>query len=258
MGSKARFAKEILPIILKDRTTEQWYVEPFAGGMNTICEVVGNRIANDKNIHLIYMWIGLCNGEEYPKEISKELYDIARDVFNKQEKWYDNTVKFENYGRKLMTLDVVGWIGWMGSANGRFFDGGYSGKSNTKIGTVRDYIKESISNIEKQIPKMIGVKFDWADYNRLEIPNESIIYCDIPYQGTKQYSTSKDFNHSSFWDWCRTKAKQGHTIFVSEYNAPDDFECVWSKEAKSSLSANGVIGGNKISTEKLFKYNNLL
>lgn len=119
MGSKARFVKEILPIILKGRTAEQWYVEPFAGGMNTICEVGGNRIANDKNIHLIYMWIGLCNGEEYPKEISKELYDIARDVFNKQEKWYDNTIKFENYGRKLMTLDVVGWIGWMGSANGR-------------------------------------------------------------------------------------------------------------------------------------------
>jgi DNA adenine methylase len=43
---------------------------------------------------------------------------------------------------------MIGWIGWMGSANGRFFDGGYSGKSNTKIGTVRDYIKEAISNIE--------------------------------------------------------------------------------------------------------------
>ena len=48
---------------------------------------------------------------------------------------------------------MIGWIGWMGSANGRFFDGGYSGKSNTKIGTVRDYIKEAISNIEKQLPK---------------------------------------------------------------------------------------------------------
>ena len=39
MGSKARFTKEILPIILKDRKPEQWYVEPFAGGMNVICEV---------------------------------------------------------------------------------------------------------------------------------------------------------------------------------------------------------------------------
>jgi hypothetical protein len=29
MGSKARFTKEILPIIFKDRKPEQWYVEPL-------------------------------------------------------------------------------------------------------------------------------------------------------------------------------------------------------------------------------------
>ena len=102
---------------------------------------------------------------------------------------------------------------------------------------------------------MLGVQFENKDYTELEIPANSIIYCDIPYQGTKQYSISKDFNHSKFWNWCIEKAKQGHTVFVSEYNAPDDFECVWQKEAKSSLSANGKIGGNKLSVEKLFKLN---
>ena len=34
MGSKARFSKEILPIILKERTADQWYIEPFAGNGN--------------------------------------------------------------------------------------------------------------------------------------------------------------------------------------------------------------------------------
>ena len=241
MGSKARFTKEILPIILKDRKPEQWYVEPFAGGMNVICEVGGKRIANDNNYYLIEMWKGLANGNKYPTEIPKDLYDFARDIYNGREE-------------KTLSDDLIGWIGWICSANGRFFDGGYSGKSNTKIGTVRDYIKEAISNIQKQLSKMVGVQFDNKDYAELEIPNESIIYCDIPYQGTKQYSTSKDFNHSKFWNWCREKAKEGHIIFVSEYNAPDDFECVWQKEAKSSLSANGVIGGNKVSVEKLFKF----
>jgi len=32
MGSKKRHAKELLPIILKDRQPGQWYVEPFVGG----------------------------------------------------------------------------------------------------------------------------------------------------------------------------------------------------------------------------------
>lgn len=79
MGSKARFTKEILPIILKDRKPEQWYVEPFAGGMNVICEVQGNRIANDKNEFLIEMWRDLTKGIEFTKEIKKDLYDEARD-----------------------------------------------------------------------------------------------------------------------------------------------------------------------------------
>ena len=42
-------------------------------------------------------------------------------------------------------------------------------------------------------------------------------------------------------------------MFVSECDAPDDFECVWSQEVKSLLSANGVCGGSKKSIEKLFK-----
>ena len=227
----ARFVKEILPIILKDRKENQWFVDLFCGGCSIAQEVDGKVIANDKNKYLIAMFKGLQENRNRPTEITKDLYNVARDVYNGRE------ILFEH--KMNMTDDMVGWIGWMGSANGRFFDGGYSGKSNTKIGTVRDYIKEAISNIEKQLPKMIGVQFENKDYTELEIPNESIIYCDIPYQGTKQYSTSKDFNHSNFWNWCREKANQGHTIFISEYNAPADFECVWQKEAKSSLSANG-------------------
>ena len=45
---------------------------------------------------------------------------------------------------------------------------------------------------------------------------------------------------------------QGHKVFISEYNAPKDFKCIWEKEVKSSLSANWKSGGNKNSTEKLF------
>jgi len=248
MGSKARIAKEILPIILKDRKDSQWYVEPFAGGMNIICEVGGNRIANDLNYHLIEMWKGLVNGIQYPKDIPKEFYNLVRDVYNKKE------LRFEH--QMNLTDDLIGWVGWMASANGRFFDGGYSGTSNTKIGTVRDYIKEAINNIEKQIPKMNGVMFQSVDYRKLLIPPESIIYNDIPYENTKQYSTSKNFDYTYFWEWCRIKSKEGNKVFISEYNAPKDFECIWEKEVKSSLSANGMIGGNKTSVERLFTYNN--
>jgi DNA adenine methylase len=245
MGSKNRFAKELLPIILKDRTDGQYYVEPFAGGMNMIDKVSGNRIASDNNKYLIAMWNGILDEREKPNDIPKDLYSVARDVFNSKEKGFNHIMEMDDF--------MIGWIGFMGSANGRFFEGGYSGKSNTKIGTTRDYISESIRNIEKQIPKMLDIVLKSCDYRDLIIPNNSIIYCDIPYGGTKQYSTSKEFNYREFYSWCRNQSKNGHTVFISEYSMPRDFKCVWEKETKSSLSANGKSGGNKVSTEKLFK-----
>lgn len=102
----------------------------------------------------------------------------------------------------------------------------------------------------KQVENIKGVDLRAESYFDLVLPENCIIYCDPPYAGTTKYKD--DFDHESFWHWCRNKAKQGHTVFVSEYTAPDDFECVWSQEVKSSLSANGNSGGSKVSVEKLF------
>jgi DNA adenine methylase len=232
MGSKARFTKEILPIILKDRKPEQWYVEPFAGGMNVICEVQGNRIANDKNHYLIEMWKGLLENRERPNDIPKQLYDKARTEYNN-----GTNIEFDDF--------MIGWIGWMGSFNGRFFDGGYSGKTKT-----RDYIDEQIRNTLKQVDKLKGTVFTCGDYDAFNIPKNSIIYCDPPYRETKQYSNSKDFNHDKFFEWCREMSKQGHTLFVSEYQVPDDFECVWEMKTKSYLKPSRA----EQTIEKLFKF----
>ena len=141
---------------------------------------------------------------------------------------------------------TIGWIGWAGSYNGRFFDGGYSGHSVGK----RDYITEQIKNIEAQINNIKGINFIASDYQSLKITNNSIIYCDIPYKDTKQYLTSKDFNHNEFWEWCRGKSKEGHQVFISEYNAPEDFECIWEMEVTNAMNTTKTYRP----IEKLFKY----
>ena len=236
MGSKARFTKEILPIILKDRKPEQWYIEPFAGGMNAICEVQGNRIANDIHYYLIQMWRELVGGW-IPKKITKEEYSEVRTDQNKYPAYF------------------VGWVGFNCSYSGKWFGGfadDYPESRRNKKGILPNYQMEAINNIPKQVEKLKGVIFQDKPYYELELPPNSIVYCDPPYEGTTKYAN--DFDHNLFWNWVRNISKQGHTVFVSEYNAPADFECVWQKEAKSSLSANGKIGGNKVSVEKLFKF----
>ena len=239
MGSKNRIAKEILPIILKDRKENQYYVEPFVGGANMIDKVGGLRIGADINPYLIELFKGLQNGRALLFDIPKFLYDKARVEYNNKA-----TIDFD--------LFTIAWIGYMASANGRFFEGGYSGISETKTGTSRNYIKESISNIQKQVSRIQDVDFVCCSYEKMGIPENSIIYCDIPYKDTKQYSFSKDFDYEKFWKWAREKSQNGHKVFISEYNAPDDFECIWQQEVKSSLSANGVSGSSKTSVEKLF------
>lgn len=89
-------------------------------------------------------------------------------------------------------------------------------------------------------------------YLDLPIPPRSLIYCDPPYSGITQYRHSDikdDFNSTVFWQWCREKAVEGHTVFISEYNAPADFKCIWSKKIVSSLTKET---GSKVGTEKLF------
>ena len=112
MGSKNRFAKEILPIILKDRKENQWYVEPFCGGCNLIDKVNGNRIANDINFYLIKMWIKLQEGWIPKKDISREEYNRIRDNKDDYDPWF------------------VGYVGFNCSYSGKWF-GGYAGKTKT-------------------------------------------------------------------------------------------------------------------------------
>lgn len=235
MGSKNRIAKDILPIILKDRISEkQYYVEPFCGGCNLIDKVKGNRIASDINKDLINLLIGLQNGW-FPKETyTKNDYINAKNGLNK-------------------CPVETGYISINCSYSGKYW-GRFAGKSITKQG-LRDYTNESYKNIIKQTPNLKGIEFYNLSYDKLNIPNNSIIYCDIPYKDTyskiEGYYTN-NFNYENFYNWCKYMKEQGHQIFVSEYNMPDDFICVWQKEVSSSLSANGKIGGNKISVEKLF------
>jgi DNA adenine methylase len=229
MGSKARIAKHILPIVLADRDKGQYYVEPFVGGANMIDKVAGDRIGADSNRYLIALWQALQSGWVPPK-ITKDEYITIRD----------NKDNHEDH--------LVGWVGIGCSYSGKWF-GGYAGEVQTK-GGFRDYQSEAIRNVLKQVPKLDTVEFISSHYSDLIIPENSIIYCDPPYEGTTKYKD--DFDHTAFWNWCRGLVEAGSKVFVSEYNAAADFICVWEQHVVSSLSANGKHGSSKSSVERLF------
>lgn len=231
LGGKTRIAKEILPIILADRKEGQYFVEPFCGGCNVTVNVSGNRIANDCNEYLIAMFKGLMSGEKYPEQISRELYSDVKACFRS--------------GSNKYSPDFIGWVGFMASYRGAFFRG-YSGISAGTKDKPRDYVAQSIQSIMRQIPKLQGVEFCSGDYKNLQIPDESVIYCDPPYMNTLGYTDGID--HDEFWQWCRERVYDGHKVYISEYQAPNDFIKIWEKPLRNNMSP------NKKTTERLFIY----
>jgi len=228
MGSKNRIAKEILPIMLEKRENRTW-VEPFVGGANMIDKVKGKRIGADINPYLIDALIAIRDC----------VIDLPKNNKEFTEENYKELRKSDNYKYK-------GYAGFAFSYSGKWL-GGWSRDSLNK----RDYVNESYKNAINQSPLLQGVRLVNESYLDLQIPENSLIYCDPPYEGTTKYKDS--FNHTEFWDWCRQKAKEGHIVFVSEYNAPNDFKCVWEKKIVSSLTKDT---GSKVATERLFLYCN--
>lgn len=231
LGGKTRIAKEILPLILSDRKEGQYFVEPFCGGCNVTAQVSGNRIANDYNEYLIAMFEGLVSGEEYPEQIDRELFDDVKKCFRSGSDKYDP--------------GFMGWVGFMASYRGKFFSG-YTGTIIGRNGKDRDQVAAAVRSVMSQIPKLQGVEFRSGDYRNLQIPDESIIYCDPPYMNTKCYM--KGVNYEEFWQWCRERVYDGHKVYISEYQAPDDFIQIWEKEIINRLNT------NKKATERLFIY----
>lgn len=229
MGNKQKIADEILTVIFNDSKKTDTFVDLFCGSCSVIERVPDSyiKIANDKNKFLIEMFKSLVNGNEYPKIITKNDYDARRNLYNLSKRYLVLTDK--DYAE-------IGWYGWMASFNGRFFSGGYSGHNVLqKNGKTRDYIKEQINNTLKTIPKLKNVNFTSDDYFNVDIPEGSIVYCDIPYKDSKQYETSKNFDYEKFYEWCR-KNKSKYQIFISEYNMPEDFKCIWQKEVTNSMN----------------------
>lgn len=207
------------------------WVEPFVGGANMIDKVPSTfkRIGYDINPHTIEALIAIRDlVDELPDSVSEAEY---------------NKVKFSDNNDPIWSLVRFG------ASFGGKFDGGFARGFNSD-GNSRDYWQETVRNAKKQSPKLQGVRFSEMTYEDVGVSN-ALIYCDPPYQGTTSYKTAP-FDHDNFFQWCRDMKVKGNVVFVSEYNAPDDFECVWQGEIKTNFASSRK-KATHTAVEKLFK-----
>lgn len=185
------------------------------------------KILNDKHEYLIAMYKALQNGYELPESLTKEEYD---------------NIKANKDKDKALT----GFVGFGCSFGGKWF-AGYA-KNNDKS----NYCLQAKKHTMKLWNGIKDAEFVCKDYRDVEIPKNAIVYCDPPYMNTTQYSNSKNFDYNEFWEYMRQLSKD-HIVFISEENAPEDFEYIWQKEICRTLDSNKKNQPKRV--EKLFIYN---
>lgn len=236
VGSKNRISKELAPIIQSYITDEtKGYIEPFVGGANMIDKIeCKNKFGSDIHEELIELlkYIQVLNNK-LPSVISEEEYKKVKNNRNNYEKWY------------------VGFVGFCSSFGAKYFGGYARDGKNDNSGK---WSVGAIKNIEKQRKNLQEIKFKCCSYDEINNIKGYVIYCDIPYKGTLKYTT--DFDYEKFYEWAKEMSLY-NIVLISEYSMPDDFECIWFKEAKVNLDSNKKANDNKNDRiEKLFMYKN--
>ncbi|MBQ8086227.1 MAG: DNA adenine methylase [Lachnospiraceae bacterium] len=213
-GGKTMIAEPLAKIIsMNNGSVDNIFVSLFCGSCVVESKVMGYRkkILNDKHEYLIYLLNGIKNGYIPPEHISKEEYDYIKQH------------KEEN---KML----AGFVGFGCSFGGKWF-GGYA-----KGGIDRNYALESKISLLKDMSTLMDAEFICSDYIDVELPSNSVIYADPPYNNTTGYGKVK-FNSVEFWKYAR-EVSEKHIMYISEQNAPEDFISIWEKKVTRTLDSN--------------------
>ena len=224
-GGKTRTCKPISDIIQFNLDKNQTFISAFVGGGWVEALVDGKKECYDKHSYLIAMYKEIQKGWKPPQNLTKEEYDYIKD--NPDEKPY-----------------LTGFVGFGCSFAGKWF-GGYA-----KDNTGRNFCLNAYNSILRKMEGFKDTKFDCKDYSDLD-PHGCVIYCDPPYNGTTQYSKKivGNFDSDEFWKTMR-KWSEDNVVIISEYNAPEDFKCIWEQKVK--LDIRDADNKKKSRVEKLF------
>lgn len=223
-GGKQRIAKQLVSFLKPYQEGYQGFFEPFVGGCNIIPEMSGKRIAGDVNGYIIEMYKALQQGWLPPQSMSEEQYQYIKE--HKSEK-----------------PALTGFTGIGCSYSGKWF-GGFA-----RNATGRNYCLNAYNSVVKLSVRLHGITFMCLNYKNVA-PKDFLIYCDPPYSGTCGYTAAGSFDTEHFWNTMR-KWSRNNLVFISEYTAPDDFECVWQTETKLDIRDKDNVKQTR--TEKLFR-----
>jgi len=226
-GGKNRYAPKMIPILEKYSNGHKTYIEPFCGWGSVLSLVVDtnifeHHIASDANESVVL----------FLHETSRGLFVPPMDVSEEM---------FETLQNEKTPSALQAFVGICYSFEGIWFKK-YSLKYDPKHFATRDQFPEKLM---RRITKLKDVEFKCAIYQEYADREKCFFYLDPPYKNRGEKYKHNDgscipFDTDEFWEFARQLSEK-NTVLISEYDAPDDFEEIWTNS------------GNRGGKEKMFK-----
>ncbi len=209
LGGKTKNSKAITEILKQHKGIP--FVEPFCGGLNISVRMSEYALyLNDGNEDLINMYKALQDGS-FVLPTKPILYDEYEKLRESEVSPLRTFVSFAlSYGGKE-------WGGY-----DTYYD------KREQVGKTTNM---AVRSTTKKINAIKHAHFSATDYKELDA-HGCLIYCDPPYIETTGYS--KGLDYEEFWETMRIWSKD-NIVYISEWQAPDDFEVIWEKPYKVQM-----------------------
>ena len=195
---------------LKD--TDPYVAICFSFGNNLVGYMYNDKIAKYKKaLHYAIMF---NNWAYFRKLYSKEIYTESKELVEGMT---------DTHARRMRIMSVIKR---------------HKVKVDVKGRVVSLESLESLERLER-LESLESVKFYSTDYRNVPIPPNSTVYCDIPYKDTGEYKAVGSFDHDAFYEWALSR---DFPVFVSEYNMPDTFTCLYKVKKNALFSSQGTTG----------------
>jgi len=225
-GGKGRLAGWIWATIDEHRGDRATFVEPFLGGCNLVTaghDRFDSYCLSDSWGPIAALWSS-AQGCWVPPYVTRDMYYGINAAPDEHEA---RLVGFAAHGCSF------GGIRW----------GGYAGSTSS-----RDHVSEAIRAFlakSERLRSLRDVRIVESGYASVDIDEDSVVYCDPPYAGTRGYG-SPSWDQPSFVRWCESAFGSGALVVVSGYDVPTGWTELASRRRTSTLRSSDLGGTQRV------------
>jgi DNA adenine methylase len=195
LGGKSKWGKQIVDVIRPWRQPGSVFVDVTCGALNVVRWAESPRVALGLCQPLITTLKAVRSGWEPPAKVTPDEYARIKASPN--------------------PLDPLTAFVMFGCSFGAKWGAGFAGQDPRPGRT--SYAHRAKINLKDILGSCLDVEIGCLDFKDLpRPPPETVIYADIPYEGTTPYAGVPPFDHRVFWAYASWWSLCGARVFVSE------------------------------------------